>query len=177
MNPSQRNRYNVTIAMYMFPPRVTAALRATTTTTTTRSGELQNLWYHMDRNKVTREGFRRILLDATDSLCVTFPASPCPYPAGPAVAPGSEISYASGRTPVGGISVSGARQQLVLNRAAYEENLRRAAGSTITYGIEEMEGEWKYGGGGDGRVSTFCKRRGDGVGVGVCRCSLGSHVL
>lgn len=94
----------------------------------------------MDRNKVSREGFRRILLEATDSLHVTFPASPCPYPAGP-VTPTSHVSYGGDSTPVGGVSVSGAKLQRVLNRAAYEENVRRAAGSALTYGVQETEGE------------------------------------
>eukprot|EP00903_Cladosiphon_okamuranus_P021359 g19629.t1 len=115
-----------------------------------RSGELQNLWYHMDRNKITRHGFRRILLEATDSLPVTFPASPCPYPAGP-IGPASEISYTGDTTPVGGVSVTGARLQRVLNRAAYEDNVRRGvAGNAMTRALqraEEGEGESRRGGG------------------------------
>eukprot|EP00752_Nemacystus_decipiens_P009109 g8133.t1 len=111
-----------------------------------RSGELQNLWYHMDRNKTTRQGFRRLLLEATDSLPVTFPASPCPYPAGP-LGPASDISYTGDTTPVGGVSVTGARLQRVLNRAAYEDNVRRgAAGSAMTRALQGAgEGEDRHG--------------------------------
>lgn len=98
----------------------------------------------MDRNKITRQGFRRLLLEATDSLPVTFPASPCPYPAGP-LGPASDVSYTGDTTPVGGVSVTGARLQRVLNRAAYEDNMRHgAAGSAMTralQGAEEKEGE------------------------------------
>ncbi|CBN76965.1 hypothetical protein Esi_0024_0119 [Ectocarpus siliculosus] len=112
-----------------------------------RSGELQNLWYHMDRNKVTRQGFRRILLESTDSLPVTFPASPCPYPAawpiGGAPSSSDAPSYASGdKTPEGGVSVSGAKLQRVLNRAAYEANVRHGvAGSAMTRALREVEGD------------------------------------
>ena len=107
----------------------------------------------MDRNKVSREGFRRILLEATESLHVTFPASPCPFPAGP-VTPTSSVSYDGDRTPVGGVSVSGAKLQRVLNRAAYEENMRRAAGSALTYGVPDEQGEdrGRRGGGGTGHL-------------------------
>lgn len=112
----------------------------------------------MDKNKVTREGFRHILLGETDSLNVTFPASPCPYPSGPA-AVGSEISYRGDTTPVGGVSVTEARLQRVLNRAAYEENVRRAAGSALTYGTQEEECEpyWEQEGqvAGKGAVETI----------------------
>lgn len=110
-----------------------------------RSGELQNLWYHMDKNKITRQGFRRILVEATDNLPVTFPASPCPYPAGP-IGPASDISYTGDTTPKGGVSVTGARLQRVLNRAAYEDNVRHgAAGSAMTRALqgEEEGGENK----------------------------------
>lgn len=111
----------------------------------TRSGELQNLWYHMDRNKITRQGFRRVLLEATDSLPVTFPASPCPYPAGP-IGPASDISYAGDCTPKGGVSVTGARLQRVLNRAAYEDNVRHgAAGSAMTRALQGPEGDGERG--------------------------------
>ncbi|CAM9522014.1 unnamed protein product, partial [Ectocarpus sp. 8 AP-2014] len=111
-----------------------------------RSGELQNLWYHMDRNKITRQGFRRILLESTDSLPVTFPASPCPYPAAWPIDGGPSSSdarsCASGdRTPEGGVSVSGAKLQRVLNRAAYEANVRHGvAGSAMTRALREVEG-------------------------------------
>ena len=37
--------------------------------------------------------------------------------------------------------MSGAKLQRVLNRAAYEENVRRAAGSALTYGVQEKQGE------------------------------------
>lgn len=104
----------------------------------------------MDRNKITREGFRRILLEATDSLPVTFPASPCPYPAG-AIGPASDnISYTGDSTPKGGVSVTGARLQRVLNRAAYEDNVRwGVAGSAMNRVLQggardEQEGEDKY---------------------------------
>lgn len=118
-----------------------------------RSGELQNLWYHMDRNKITRDGFRRLLLEETDSLPVTFPASPCPYPSG-AVGPASEeLSYAGDSTPKGGVSVTGARLQRVLNRAAYEDNLRRsAAGSAMTRALR---------GGGEGGAATGEEQEGE----------------
>ncbi|CAN0114835.1 unnamed protein product, partial [Ectocarpus sp. 12 AP-2014] len=115
-----------------------------------RSGELQNLWYHMDRNKITRQGFRRILLESTDSLPVTFPASPCPYPAawpiGGAPSSSSDApSYAPGdRTSEGGVSMSGAKLQRVLNRAAYEANVRHGvAGSAMTRALREVQ-EGKY---------------------------------
>ncbi|CAM9841397.1 unnamed protein product, partial [Ectocarpus sp. 13 AM-2016] len=114
-----------------------------------RSGELQNLWYHMDRNKITRQGFRRILLESTDSLPVTFPASPCPYPAawpiGGAPSSSDAPSYAPGdRTPEGGVSVSGAKLQRVLNHAAYEANVRHGvAGSAMTRALRGVE-EGKY---------------------------------
>ncbi|CAN0353165.1 unnamed protein product, partial [Ectocarpus sp. 12 AP-2014] len=114
-----------------------------------RSGELQNLWYHMDRNKITRQRFRRILLESTDSLPVTFPASPCPYPAawpiGGAPSSSDAPSYAPGdRTPEGGVSVSGAKLQRVLNHAAYEANVRHGvAGSAMTRALREVE-EGKY---------------------------------
>lgn len=98
----------------------------------------------MDKNKVTREGFRRILLDAEDNLAVAFPASPYPYPAGP-TAPASDVSYGSNSTSVGGVSVSGARRQRELNRAAYEHNVRRAAGRAIAYGVHDLvEGKRGY---------------------------------
>ncbi|CAN0396276.1 unnamed protein product, partial [Ectocarpus fasciculatus] len=110
-----------------------------------RSGELQNLWYHMDRNKITRQGFRSILLESTDSLPVTFPASPCPYPAawpiGGAPSSSDAPSYAPGdRTPEGVVSVSGAKLQRVLNRAAYEANVRHGvAGSAMTRALRGVE--------------------------------------
>lgn len=95
----------------------------------------------MDRNKVTRMGFRRILLDTEDSLPVTFPASPCPYPAAavPPATPngGSYNCDPDDSTIIGRVSLSGARLQCKLNRAAYEANVRRGAGSGVTYGICE----------------------------------------
>ena len=45
--------------------------------------------------------------------------------------------------------MSGARLQRVLNQAAYEENMRRAAGSALTYGVPEIKG--KEGGRENGR--------------------------
>lgn len=99
----------------------------------------------MDRNKITRQGFRRILLESTDSLPVTFPASSCPYPAawpiGGALSSSDAPSYAPGdRTPEGGVSVSGAKLQRVLNRAAYEANVRHGvAGSAMTRALREVE--------------------------------------
>lgn len=114
-----------------------------------RSGELQNLWYHMDRNEVTRAEFRRILLEAKDTLPVTFPASPCPYPAAPSPPTTPEDHVAGGRrddgTAAEGIPVSGAGLQRARNRATYEDNVRRAAGSAMTYGVVEEEGRERCG--------------------------------
>lgn len=46
--------------------------------------------------------------------------------------------------------MSGAKLQHVLNRAAYEENVRRAAGSALTYGVQETQGKAEGRGGGRG---------------------------
>lgn len=62
---------------------------------------------------MTREGFRRLLLGSLD---ITHPVDAFPS------------SHDGNRTPPGGISVSGARAQRDLNRAAYEDNIRRSAG-------------------------------------------------
>lgn len=98
----------------------------------------------MDRNKITRQGFRRILLESTDSLPVTFPASPYPYPSAWPISgtPSSDApSYAPGdRTPEGVVSASGAKLQRVLNRAAYEANVRQGvAGSAMTRALRGVE--------------------------------------
>lgn len=94
----------------------------------------------MDRNKITRQAFRRILLDDKDTLPVTFPASPYPYPAGPIGPASDDVSYTGDTTPKGGISVTGARLQRVLNRAAYADNARNgAAGSAMTRALRGAE--------------------------------------
>ncbi len=94
----------------------------------------------MDRNKITRHRFRHLLVESSDNLSVTFPASPCPYPAGRAGAADADISYAGDSTPKGGIPVTGARLQRVLNKAAYEDNVRRgAAGSAMTSALQGVE--------------------------------------
>lgn len=94
----------------------------------------------MDRNKITRQRFRHLLVETTDNLPFTFPASPCPYPAGPVGAAGPDISYAGDSTPKGGIPVTGARLQRRLNKAAYEDNVRRGAGGgAMTRALQEVE--------------------------------------
>lgn len=103
------------------------------------------LWYHTDRNEITREEFRRMLLDTSDSLPVTSPETPCPSPTAglssrppPPPSRGQRSCSNDYTAPVGDVSEWSARQQQTLNCTAYEQNVRRAMGSDATYGNCEL---------------------------------------
>lgn len=101
----------------------------------------------MDKNKVSREELRRLLLDANDDLQVNFPAPPCPYPAVPVanVSPACSVDGDKRK-----LSAPDAKIQCAMNHAAYQDNLRRGAGNTVLYGTEGKPSEDRDGAGGGG---------------------------
>ncbi|CAM9739888.1 unnamed protein product, partial [Discosporangium mesarthrocarpum] len=114
------------------------------------SGELQNLWYHVDRTNMTRAGMRGILLHDNVSMRGQAPPPP-PHSASPGRVWGPSDPSPWGVNPDGveggtgagdeGASSDKGATECGLSRAAYEENLRRAAGSGATYGGWEAPGK------------------------------------